>query len=108
MRKPAERLFDSITRDNLWIYILKILSKDDYHPYILRKEIESKFGFKPGKMTSYIVLKRLEHDGYVKVVKREAVNGPERIYYRITPKGKKEIKKAENIIRDWYRKIKYF
>lgn len=108
MRKPSEKLYDSITKDNLWIYILKILLKGDCHPYVIREKIEKNFGFRPGKMTSYIVLKRLEHDGYVKIVKREAINGPERIYYRITPKGKEEIKKAEKIFREWYKKIKSF
>jgi len=108
MRKPSEKLFDSITKDNLWIYILKILLKGNYHPYVIREKIEKNFGFRPGKVTSYIVLKRLENEGYVKIVKREAISGPERIYYKITQKGKEEIKKAEDILRYWYRKIKSF
>ena len=99
MKKPVERLFNSITKDNLWIYILKILSKEELHPYRIREEIKKRFGFKPGNVTTYIVLKKLEAQGFVKKKREKSTLGPERNCYKITAKGRKEIKKGVMLLK---------
>jgi len=95
MRSPFERFKDSITVDNLWLYILLLLKKRDMYPYEVRDEIEKQFGFKPGNMTAYIVLKRLSNEKYIKISKVIKEKGPERNYYSITEKGKKELQKTK-------------
>lgn len=106
MRTPTKRLEDSITKNNLWIYILKILSEKNLYPYKLREEIEKRFGFKSGSVTSYIVLKKLESQGFVKKWKEKSLFGPERNFYKITPKGKKELENGIKILRNIIKKIK--
>jgi len=105
MRTPLQRLIDSMTKDNLWIYILALLSERDMYPYEVGKEIEQRFQFKPGNVTAYLVIKKLERDNYVaqsdKIVKR----GPERKYYRITEMGRSELEQGKIEIRKWSTKF---
>ncbi len=87
---PIERLQKSNTIENLWIYILAFLKKRKTYAWEIPAIIERELGFKPGKITPYRVLYRLEKDGFVK---SELKN--RRRIYRITDKGQKELKKAE-------------
>lgn len=57
--------------------------------------IEEKFGFKPGRITPYRVLYRLEKSNYVKSKIEER-----RRIYKITEKGKKELEKARNFYKE--------
>ncbi len=86
---PMEKLIRNNTFDCLWPYILRILKDGPSHAYVLRKEIEKRFGFKPGNVTAYLVLYSLTKKGYVgkKKVGRKQV-------YRITEKGEALLKKA--------------
>ena len=62
----------------------KVFCKD------IPKMIEKEFGFKPGRITPYRVLYRLEKQGFVKSKMEER-----RRIYQITEKGKEELLKAE-------------
>lgn len=77
------------TKECLWAYILNILNKKPMHAYAIRKEIEIRFGFRPGTMTSYKVLYLMRRAGLVKKTKDDR-----RVVYSITPKGKHDLKKA--------------
>lgn len=103
IRDPHKRLEDSLTKDNLWLYILTLLSEKEHYPYELRDEIKKRFGFTPGNVTSYVVLYKLISQGYVKKGKRVVEKGPERTYFKISNKGKKELKKGKDILRKYYR-----
>ena len=94
MTSPSERLDKSLTKDNLWIYILTLLKEREMYPYEIRKTIKDRFGFSPGNVTAYIVLKKLKGGGYVRVSRRGRERGPERTYYVITGKGIDELKKS--------------
>jgi len=93
---PIERFFKSNTIENLWIYILSLLKKRKIYAWEIPKLIEREFGFKPGRITPYRVLYRLEKEGFVKskIEKRRRV-------YQITEKGGKELEKAKS----FYKKI---
>lgn len=80
---PMKRITRSNTTNCLWPYILRILRDGPSHAYVLREEIEKRFGFRVGRITSYKVLYSLTRKGYVK--KRE--EGRKQVY-TITPKGK--------------------
>ena len=88
---PFERLQNLNTKENLWIYILSLLKKGSVYAWEIQPMIEKNFGFKPGRITPYRALYRLEEDGFVKSVMEER-----RRVYKITPKGEEEIKKAKN------------
>lgn len=93
---PISRLEKSNTKENLWLYILSLAKEGPIYAYRLQKDIEEKFGFRPGKITPYRVLYRLEKDNFVK----SEVEEKKRIY-QITEKGKEELEKAKN----FYQKI---
>ena len=97
---PFERLQKSNTIENLWIYILSLLKKapkgKGIYAWEIPKMIEKEFGFKPGRITPYRVLYRLEKQGFVKSKMEER-----RRVYQITEKGKNELEKAKN----FYKKI---
>ncbi|MBU0530487.1 MAG: PadR family transcriptional regulator [Candidatus Aenigmatarchaeota archaeon] len=97
MTTPSQRFEKSLTRDNLWIYILTLLKKREMYPYEIRDNIKKSFGFSPGNMTAYIVLRKLRSGGYVKVIKKDQGRGPERTFYKITTKGAAELKKASSV-----------
>jgi len=97
---PMERLQKSNTKENLWIYILSLLKTREIYGWEIRSLIEKKFSFRPGLITPYRVLYRLEKDGFVKS-KRE----DRRRIYQITEKGKKELEKAKNFYREILKKI---
>lgn len=87
---PIERFLKSNTIENLWIYILSLLKKRKIYAWEIPAMVEQEFGFKPGKITPYRVLYRLEKEGFVesKVEERRRI-------YEITEKGKKELEKAK-------------
>ncbi len=90
-----ERLVRKLTHENLWIYILTLLKDGPLYGYEVRRMIEERFGFKPGQVTSYIVLYRLEKDGYIKIVgEAKGSRGPLRRYYAITRRGSDALRRA--------------
>ena len=86
---PFSRLKELNTKECLWIYILRILKDRPTHAYTLRVEVQSRFGFTPGIMTSYKVLYLLHKKGFVS----KSMEGRKKIY-STTTKGRKELKKA--------------
>lgn len=98
---PFERLEKSNTKENLWIYILAMLKKEPHYAWDLHLLIEKKFGFKPGNITPYRVLYRLEIQGFVNSELAER-----RRVYKITKTGEKELEKVRNFYSEIINKIK--
>jgi len=97
---PFERLRKSNTKENLWIYILSLLKERGLYGWEIRSLIEKNFNFRPGLITPYRVLYRLQADGFVKSELKER-----RRIYKITRKGEEELKKAKNFYREILNKI---
>lgn len=91
---PISRLVHLNTKECLWIYILRILKERPTHAYTIRKEIEERFGFKPGTMTAYKVLYLLGRRGFVK----KTTKGRRKVY-RITESGRKALREAVRFYR---------
>ena len=98
---PSERLKKLNTKGNLWIYILSLLKEREIYGWEARALIEKKFNFKPGLITPYRVLYRLEKQGFVKSKMKDR-----RRIYQITQKGKKELEKAKKFYQQILKKIK--
>lgn len=98
---PIERLQKSNTIKNLWVYILSFLKEGEIYGWEIPKIIEKKFNFKPGKITPYRVLYRLEKDGFVKSKIKER-----RRVYEITKKGEKELDLAKNFYKKLLKELK--
>ncbi len=87
---PLQRLQDKLTKENLWIYVLSILRERPAYPYEISDLIEERFGWRPARVTAYIVMRSLKSKGYVRMSKRKGEEtGKMRNYYEITDSGKK-------------------
>jgi DNA-binding PadR family transcriptional regulator len=98
--KPLERLIKLNTKENLWIYVLKVVEKEHHHGWEFPDIIEKEFGFKPGTITPYRVLYSLEAEGLV----RSTFDDRRRVY-EITDKGKEELKNIKSFYEDLIKKI---
>ncbi len=88
--KEITRLKRKLGIELLWIYLLSMLKKESSHAYVLRKEVEEKFGFLPGNVSVYVVLYKLEKHNFVKA-KKEG----NKTIYSITASGKTLLKEAK-------------
>ena len=98
---PFERLQKLNTKGNLWIFVLSLLKKNPRYAWEIQSLIEKKFNFKPGRITPYRVLYRLEKGGFVKSEMKER-----RRTYHVTEKGQEELKKAKNFYKNLLEKLK--
>ena len=98
---PFERLQKSNTKENLWIYILTVLKDKANYAWDLPSIIEKEFGFRPGNITPYRVLYRLEDQGFVKSILQER-----RRVYKITVAGQNELEKVKQFYESILKKIK--
>ncbi len=100
VQRPIERLKRKVEKENLWLFILSALSKKRRYGKELRRLIKQKYGFLTGLMTSYKVLYLLEVGGFVKSKKEGKI-----VFYEITEKGKKELKEAKKIMKNYVKMI---
>lgn len=101
MSTAYRRLVRKITIENLWIYVLSLLRDEPLYGYEVRDRIFKKFGFRPGKITCYVVLYKLEKENLISSKQfDEKSKGAPRKYYFITEKGLREIEKARKLLRE--------
>jgi len=98
---PLERLKRSNTKENLWIYVLYLLQEKSVYGWEILNLIEKKFNFKPGRITPYRVLYRLQKNGFVKSKMKER-----RRMYEITKKGEEELRRAKRFYEEILKKLK--
>ncbi len=89
----------------MWLYVLALLRERPLYPYEIADEIEKRFGWRPARVTAYIVLRSLRSKGYVKMVKRRGDSGKMRNYFEITDKGEDLFDKGLEFIRETYWKL---
>jgi len=99
MSSAYRRLTRKITIENLWIYVLSLLRDGPVYGYEVRDRIFKRFGFRPGKITCYVVLYKLEKENLISSRRiDEKSKGAPRKYYFITEKGLREIEKAKKFL----------
>ena len=92
--KPYLRLSKHLSYGNIWLYILSYLNKHHkIYAYTLSDELYKKYNFKPNRVVLYLVLYKLEGDGFISSRFKER-----RKYYTITKKGKLLLKSAKNYL----------
>jgi len=88
------RLKNKVQKENLWFFILVLLSPQERYGFELRRLINEKFGFWSGNVTAYRVLYDLEKSNLVSAEMKDR-----RRYYRITELGRKELEEARGFFR---------
>lgn len=86
------RLVNKITKENLWLYILKMLMDRPMYAYEISKDLKDKFGFTTAIVTVYVVLYKMRREGLINVGEERSVLGrPDRKYYEITEEGRRSL-----------------
>jgi DNA-binding PadR family transcriptional regulator len=93
--KFVARLKDKVQKENLWFFILVLLSSNERYGFELRRLMNEEFGFWSGNVTAYRVLYDLEKSRLVKAELRDR-----RKYYRITDLGRAELREAREFLKD--------
>ncbi|ASJ04064.1 PadR family transcriptional regulator [Thermococcus barossii] len=107
MTTPMERLKNKITKEVLWLYILRLLKERPMYAYELKERIREAFNFEPATVSSYVVLYKLEKEGYVTAEWQESETGkPSRKYYRLTPEGEKLFEEGIAFLENMLSKLK--
>lgn len=103
-----KRLANNLTKNTLWLYVLRLLKTRPYYGYELRKALEEHFSIKTTRVTSYVILKKLQNEDLVTEVEHEeeSLTGkPARIYYLITPLGEQLLELAAKFIEGVYSRL---
>ena len=96
-----QRLQKKLTKENLFMYILRLLQDKEHYGYELREEIKKRFGFTMATVTSYVILYRMEKEKLVIATKKTSPRGrPDRKYYEITDKGSQVMIEAKTILHE--------
>ena len=96
----VDRLKEKIQKENLWLFVLLLLSQEERYGFELRRLIKERFGFWSGNVTAYRVLYDLER---ARLVKAEAKD--RRKYYMITDLGRSELEGAKRYIEGLLREM---
>ena len=83
--KAMTRLVDKLTKEMLWIYILRLLQERPHYGYEIKQLVTERFGFSPATVSGYAIIYRLMKDGLIEEFRKEDST---RKYYAITDKGK--------------------
>ncbi len=101
-----ERLTRKLTKENLWLYILRMLSERPMYAYEINKVLKERFGFSTATVTVYVVLYKMLRDGLIRVGATESVLGrPDRKYYQATESGVESLKKGTNFLRETLKRL---
>ena len=101
-----DRLFRKLTKENLWLYILKLLTERSMYAYEMAKMIDIRFGFSIATITVYVVLYKMLNEGLIRINKEVSDDvRSDRRYYKITEKGEKTLEDGRELIKNFLAKI---
>ncbi len=99
--KAYLRLKSSATRENLWLYILRMLLDRPMYAYEIGKGLSNRFGFSTATVTVYVVLYKLQRENLIRSEQEASFQErPSRKYYAITDLGKEELKRGRKFLQD--------
>ena len=106
MKVAYKRLLNKITKENLWLYILKMLMERPMYAYEINKKTKETFGFSTATVTVYVVLYKMRGEGLIQMGEEKLVLGrPVRKYYEITDVGRENLLKGVKLLKDTIRSL---
>lgn len=90
--KAMNRLVNKLTKEMLWMYILRLLQERPHYGYEIKQLIQDRFGFSPATVSGYAIIYRLIKDGLIEV---QRTSDSPRKYYAITDKGSDAMSEAK-------------
>ncbi|MDI9619614.1 MAG: PadR family transcriptional regulator [Candidatus Nezhaarchaeota archaeon] len=91
--KALQRLREKLTKENLWLYIVKELAEKPTYAYQVKVALKEKYGIDAATVTVYTVLYRMEREGLIAKVK-----SGEDTFYKPTEKGLQQLQKGIELI----------
>ncbi|WP_243666438.1 PadR family transcriptional regulator [Vulcanisaeta sp. JCM 16159] len=64
-QKALNRLMAKLTKENLWIYVVKLLMERPMYGYEIAREVRERFNINITNVGVYVVLYKMERDGLV-------------------------------------------
>lgn len=93
--KAMTRLQNKLTKEMLWMYILRLLQERPHYGYEIKELVTKRFGFSPATVSGYAIIYRLTKDGLI--VGQRTDDSP-RKYYEITEEGIEAMKNAKEFL----------
>ena len=86
--RALKRLKDKLTKENLWLYIVKELAEEPMYAYKVKVVLREKYNINVATVTVYTVLYRMEREGLITKVEGDNT------MYRVTERGLEQLNKA--------------
>ncbi|MCG2869630.1 MAG: PadR family transcriptional regulator [Vulcanisaeta sp.] len=64
-QKALARLVSKLTKENLWIYVVRLLMERPMYGYEIAKEVRARFNIDITNVGVYMVLYKMERDGLI-------------------------------------------
>ena len=93
--KAMNRLVNKLTKEMLWMYILRLLQERPHYGYEIKQLIQERFGFAPATVSGYAIIYRLIKDG---LIEEQRTSDSPRKYYAITEKGSSAMSEAKQFL----------
>ena len=93
--KAMNRLVNKLTKEMLWMYILRLLQERPHYGYEIKQLIQDRFGFSPATVSGYAIIYRLIKDG---LIEEQRTSDSPRKYYAITDKGDRAMSEAKQFL----------
>ncbi|MHA2140971.1 MAG: PadR family transcriptional regulator [Candidatus Thorarchaeota archaeon] len=93
--RAVDRLVNKLTKEMLWIYILRLLQERPHYGYELKELVTKRFGFSPATVSGYAIIYRLQRDG---LIQSQESSESTRKYYEITERGSKAMTLARDFL----------
>lgn len=101
-----DRLLEKITKENLWLYIMRLIMDRPMYAYEIKERISGEFGFDPATITVYVVLYGMEREGLITSFRKEAEGKRViRRYYKPTEKGIEVFRRGMGLLSDTLKRL---
>jgi len=100
------RLVSKLTKENLWMYILAMLTERPMYGYEVANELRSRFQIDVATITVYVVLYRMSAEGLVRrLTDRGNKLGLRKVFYQVTERGLEAFKDGLRFIEETLRTL---
>ena len=83
-----------------------MLLEKPMYAYEISKTLNERFGFSTAIVTVYVVLYKLQREGFIRIKEERAVpNRPDRKYYEVTDNGKEIFIRGRNFLEVMVKKL---
>jgi len=97
--RALKRLKDKLTKENLWLYIVRELAEKPMYAYKVKVVLREKYNINVATVTVYTVLYRMEREGLITKVRGDDTT------YRATEKGLEQLSRALALMKEIIRSL---